>query len=278
VHGAAMANSDFKPWNEGTVRVLGNAERTRHFSGSKLFSVQTREGDSLVLKCFVDLSSFEIEHAAYRTMFGQFAAVDHFFGVTKFGGRPTLILRRLFPLDMAREGWESLFIRTLEVRRDLATLSARVATYGGQFPTVDACALLDPLRRWIRAGNKVPRAVYDWTMGSIKLPLELCHGDFHPTNILRNANGRLQLIDWERCSWSPYERDLAAIVVGTALRQPTERFRFIANLARPQSREPLFYTYLIMSEIIALLDTFADDVDKTDALASMLATAIKMTG
>ena len=271
MRGRALASSDSGLWVAGTERVLSLPGRDPHFSSSTLWSAKTRGGGDVVLKCFFDRAAFRTERTAYRMLSGHCAAVDHFLGEHCFDGAPVLVLRRLVPVNWTVDAWAPLLGRALAVRRSLSLARVQAPGRGGPIPTVGAEVLLAPLRAWVRGRADVPSAVSARTSGGYRpLPLELCHGDFHPPNLLQGSDDGLRLVDWERCAWSPPDRDLAAITVGTALRQPIEAFRPITDLARTHARDPVVFACLIMSEILALMEVFADDPGNSRVLSQML--------
>jgi len=266
-----MANVDFRACAVCSNHAVRGAGWDHHTSHNLLFTTQTDEGETLILKCFLDQRAFEVERAIYLGLSDTFSAVDHFLGETCFNGRPTLVFRQLSPIDWSGE-WRSLLARAINVRRLLSHSVAQVGVLHPAIPIVDASMLLAPLRAWLNGdGKKAPPIVRRGAMKSaFQQPLELCHGDFHPPNLLADSEGRIHLVDWERCSWSLFDRDLAAIVVGIAVRQSMREFTTIMASARAIAREPELFAYLVMSEVLALSEVFANYPEKTEELGNLL--------
>ena len=136
----------------------------------------------------------EIE-AEIATQVGA-AGIDcpRFFGLTEFRGRPALIYERIEGEQMAglglRRPWR---VPALARRMARLHLSMHASPFGGQAPSLRA-----------RLGARI--ADIDALSGELKARLldrvarvpdgdRLCHGDFHPENVLC-ARGRDVAIDW----------------------------------------------------------------------------------
>lgn len=109
--------------------------------------------------------------------------------------------------------------RGVELGTFLADLSDAVADYQPFRPDPDfslggyTSDLLDALRprnpmlhealRELRKGIKPLLEAWD------ELPAELCHGDFHPLNVIWQGTGVAAVVDWEFCGLRPKLYDLA---------------------------------------------------------------------
>ena len=113
------------------------------------------------------------------------------------------------PLLMPREAWAT--------GRMHARLHAIAAP--AELDTVHERA-----REWIGSVEMPPRlaALAEETLAGLEGGDRLCHGDFHPGNILLEPGGRRVVIDWGFCEAGPPESDVARTVALMQLGEPLD--------------------------------------------------------
>jgi Ser/Thr protein kinase RdoA (MazF antagonist) len=90
-------------------------------------------------------------------------------------------------------------------------------------------------------------------------PVSLTHGDLHPGNILRDAQGGVRIIDWDYVAFGPPERDLASMAghgLGPLVRAYRRRRPDVALSA---DRFRYYLDKWMLGEIADLLVQPADD-------------------
>ena len=119
-------------------------------------------------------------------------------GTTTFDGRPGLIMDRIEGVDMltlvGRQPWKVWWVGRASGRLH-AALHEVVAP-------ADLPALKDMFRRRLEGSPLVPEHVRDMALRALEdLPDgdRICHGDFHPGNVMR-TNGEPAIIDWTNVS------------------------------------------------------------------------------
>lgn len=127
------------------------------------------------------------------------------------------------PWTMPREAWET------------GRLHARLHA-------IPAPAGLEPLRDRVRerlAQMETPprlRPVVERALAELPAGDRLCHGDFHPGNILRERGGRRVVIDWGLAAAGPAEGDaartLSLILLGEPI-NPLPALRVFTRFFRP---------------------------------------------
>ena len=127
------------------------------------------------------------------------------------------------PLLMPREAWAT--------GRMHARLHAIAAP--AELDTVHERA-----REWIGSVEMPPRlaALAEETLAGLEGGDRLCHGDFHPGNILLEPGGRRVVIDWGFCEAGPLESDVARTVALMQLGEPLDprpAMVFITRFFRP---------------------------------------------
>ena len=93
-------------------------------------------------------------------------------------------------------------------------------------------------REWIGSVEMPPRlaALAEETLAGLEGGDRLCHGDFHPGNILLEPGGRRVVIDWGFCEAGPPESDVARTVALMQLGEPLDprpAMVFITRFFRP---------------------------------------------
>jgi aminoglycoside phosphotransferase (APT) family kinase protein len=149
-------------------------------------------------------------------------------------GRSGLLLERIEGPDLltllGRRPWQ-----VLAVAQQCATLQARLHT-------VPAPAMLPALGQALRAqiagSSLVPADAAAFALGLLDtLPDgdRLCHGDFHPGNVLRSARGPV-VIDWPAATSGNPDADLARTALLLRLGEPPPgaplTLRLLASLGR----------------------------------------------
>jgi spectinomycin phosphotransferase len=97
----------------------------------------------------------------------------------------------------------------------------RVKVFQAQAAAID---FLEPVAARLAEFMRQKRAVIDDLVGQAQELGELlqkrhqefvlCHGDFHPGNVLIGTDGNLYLVDWDNLIFAPKERDLMAVGAG----------------------------------------------------------------
>jgi aminoglycoside phosphotransferase (APT) family kinase protein len=147
------------------------------------------------------------EHDALAAAHAAGAPVPEVFGRVEIDGRPGLVVERLgaanLLLEIGQRPW-----RVLRVGRALAGLHARI--HG-----VAAPQALPSVHERIRTRLESPLVPDDVRGRALEL-LEtlpegerLCHGDFHPANVLTGPDGEHRVIDWTGASRGDPAADVA---------------------------------------------------------------------
>jgi aminoglycoside phosphotransferase (APT) family kinase protein len=80
-------------------------------------------------------------------------------------------------------------------------------TFEGEFAMIEeeqarlGIAALEPAMAWLRAHRPAPRADV------------ICHGDFHPLNVMMDADGAYSVIDWSLARFAEPEYDIARTII-----------------------------------------------------------------
>jgi aminoglycoside phosphotransferase (APT) family kinase protein len=147
------------------------------------------------------------EHAALLAAREAGAPVPEAFGRVEVEGRPGLVLERLgtgnLLLEIGERPW-----RVFGVARQLAELHARI--HEARAP--DALPSVHERVHARLESELVPDSVRERALGALDdLPRgdRLCHGDFHPANVLFGLDGRPRVIDWTGASRGDPAADIA---------------------------------------------------------------------
>jgi aminoglycoside phosphotransferase (APT) family kinase protein len=139
-------------------------------------------------------------------------------GLTMVEGRPGLIMERIDGPDLltlvSRRPW-----RVFRAGRICGEVHARLHAAGAprRIP-----ALRETLRQWIGSSNRVPERLAEFALEVLEgLPDgdALCHGDFHPANILM-ADGMPVVIDWTNAARGDAVGDVARSLVLFRIGEP----------------------------------------------------------
>ncbi|WP_427895779.1 phosphotransferase family protein [Kribbella sp. GL6] len=96
-------------------------------------------------------------------------------------------------------------------------------------------------------------------------PWVVTHGEPHSANVVRTADGRMHLIDWDTVRLAPRERDLAAVLGGPADVLPAYQAEAGPVSPRPEAIE-LFDLWWSLAEIASYVDLFRrPHVDSEDS-------------
>lgn len=164
----------------------------------------------------------EVEARNQAALLGEIAAlgvrVPLVYEVATVLGRPGIIMERLYGLDLladlARRPW-----RVLEVGGICGRLHARVND--APAPTVMP-SLKDLLHRRITGSDLVPERYARLALDALpRLPDEncLCHGDFHPGNVMMSREEPV-VIDWSIASRGSPEADFGQSQLILSLGEP----------------------------------------------------------
>ena len=152
--------------------------------------------DDLVVKLFLAGSSTAyVEHEASATQAAHNAGlpVPAVEGVVEVEGRPGIIVERVDGPSMLEEATSRPW-RIRHLARVLADLHVRM--HACELPDLPSLKL--GLEEWFRSDERLPADVREGSQKALELLPEgdvLCHGDFHPDNIIMTARGRV-IIDW----------------------------------------------------------------------------------
>jgi aminoglycoside phosphotransferase (APT) family kinase protein len=147
------------------------------------------------------------EHAALAAAQAAGAPVPQVFERIEVDGRPGLVVERLehenLLLEIGQRPW-----RVLRISRELASLHARIHQ-------VVAPKALPSIHARVRARIEsplVPDEVRERALELLETLPEgdrLCHGDFHPANVLLGRDGDARVIDWTAASRGEPAADVA---------------------------------------------------------------------
>ena len=140
----------------------------------------------------------EREARAMRAATAAGVSVPAVHGTTTANGRPGLIMERIDGPDMialiGQKPW-----RLLQVAGVFAAMQAQLH----ETPAPEDLPLLNPLlRKRLESSDRVPKQLADFAIATLdELPQgdRLCHGDFHPGNIIMRG-GETVIIDWTAAS------------------------------------------------------------------------------
>lgn len=147
------------------------------------------------------------EHAALGAARNTGAPVPEVFGRVEVEGRPGLVLERLgtgnLLLEIGERPW-----RVFGVAQQLAELHARIHEVRGPdaLPSVHE-RIRQRLESQLVPDDVCARALH--ALDSLPHGDRLCHGDFHPANVLFGLDGRPRVIDWTAASRGDPAADIA---------------------------------------------------------------------
>jgi aminoglycoside phosphotransferase (APT) family kinase protein len=174
------------------------------------------------------------EHAALAAAHAAGAPVPEAFARVEVDGRPGLVVERLGARNLLLEIGERPW-RVLRISRELAALHARIHA-------VVAPAGLPTVHERLRARLESPLVPDDVRGRALEL-LEtlpqrdrLCHGDFHPANVLFSPDGGARVIDWTGASRGDPAADVARtrliVLHGAVGPDATPAVRALARVGR----------------------------------------------
>jgi aminoglycoside phosphotransferase (APT) family kinase protein len=153
--------------------------------------------------------------------------------IVEINGRYGLVYERVIGMsmmkDLASRPW-----RVVRSARVLAELQARMHRVKG---AKDLLALHTRLRKKIQAAAKLPPDLRETVLRGLEALPEgdrLCHGDFHPENILMTTNGAV-IIDWIDATRGNPLADVARstmITMGVAANDPISSNPFAKTFVR----------------------------------------------
>jgi aminoglycoside phosphotransferase (APT) family kinase protein len=167
-------------------------------------------GETDVLRVMRDsaaLESAKLEAIALTAAAAAGCAVPRFGELTSYEGRPALIMQRINGPDLlsllGRRPW-----LVFKAAKLLGKLHADLHQVRGprELPS-----LKDVLRRRIEVAPDLPRRLREFALTELEgLPdgEALCHGDFHPGNILDGVDGP-NVIDWVNAARGDPDGDIA---------------------------------------------------------------------
>jgi aminoglycoside phosphotransferase (APT) family kinase protein len=158
------------------------------------------------------------EAAAMKAASDRGIRVPAVHGLTMVEGRPGLVMERIDGPDlltlMSRRPW-----MVFRAGRICGEVHARLHAVGA--PT-RIHALRETLRQWIGSSDQVPERLAEFALELLEgLPDgdALCHGDFHPANILM-ADGTPVVIDWTNAARGDAAADVARSLVLFRIGEP----------------------------------------------------------
>jgi aminoglycoside phosphotransferase (APT) family kinase protein len=174
------------------------------------------------------------EHAALAAAHEAGAPVPEAFDRVEVEGRPGLVVERLgarnLLLEIGQRPW-----RVLAVGRSLASLHARIHQ-------VTAPVALPSVHDRIRGRLESPLVPDDVRGRALELLAalpegnRLCHGDFHPANVLIGPDGEPRVIDWTGASRGEPAADVARsrliVLHGAVGPDATPAVRALARVGR----------------------------------------------
>lgn len=188
------------------------------------------------------IGELEVEEAAMTAAKAANAPVPAALGRTEFGGRPGLIIERVHGVDM------------------LSKLDRQPWTLPGIGPTMARChaalhetiapasvhGLKDVLAGRMRRSPLVPEAVRAFAIEALaSLPDgdRLCHGDFHPGNIIVGARGPM-VIDWPNSTRGDPHADVARTLLMMRMGERPEGGSVIVRRLERIGRKVIIARYL----------------------------------
>lgn len=186
-------------------------------------------------------ASIEIERAALDLAGRCGVPVPRVYEQVEVDGRPGLVLERLD----ARDALSSVLARPWE----LATMPAMLARVHASLHEIEAPPELPDVKAMVasrlssplvpaRLGVAARRA-----LGRLPEGRQLCHGDFHPGNVLRRRDGGYALIDWGKASRGDPAADVALtrlLIVGAWI---PGLGPWVAQLPLSPARRALYVSY-----------------------------------
>ena len=202
-------------------------------------------GENRVIKLFLrelPLSKVEQEFRAARSVAASGLPVPSVFEMAEVEGRHGIVFERLHGASMLAQvqarPWKLCW-----AARQLAELHAHVHSRAGPG---DLPTFREILRRRITANSKASEHAHSEALGELEKLADgeaLCHGDFHPDNILFTEGG-VSIIDWSGASRGDPIGDVACtchLIQNASLPPWTPRYM---HLLLTISRRLLHATYL----------------------------------
>ncbi len=182
-------------------------------------------GDGLVLKLFYDgfPAGMAVEEARSTVSLGELGLpVPRVDGVIEEGGRPGIVFERIEgPSMLARlTAFPWPVTRLARVLADL-----QISVHGHRVQGL--ASLPDALERRIRQAPGLSADEKEGTLEALyRLPKDsiVCHGDFHPDNVLLSPQGPM-IIDWTDVHQGHPSADVAKTVLLLRLGEPPEGMR-----------------------------------------------------
>lgn len=232
------------PWVENTKMEILQTGNDRSFSRNVLFTATDYKGTPLIIKQFGSFDSYLKEQATYKTFSGISNAFKHFVCFSKFHERHCLVMRKLNKLHFRNDTLSN------DVRLIVKNLSElHQLTYSRDFKSHVGYT---PVSAWIEnIQSKEIRQLCSLKNDNL-YEIVLIHGDLYPNNILKTEDGQLCFIDWEKITFSVFEKDLASLFVGIILKVGKTGFIPLMNTIIEYTREYKLLLTLIISEVIEL--------------------------
>lgn len=155
---------------------------------------------------WVDAEAVEREFSITRAVHGAGAPAPAAYEIVRAEGRPGILFERVDGHSMIREV-ELRPWRLFAVSRQLADLHARL--HGLEAPA-RLPSQRDQIARWIAGAGLGPAEQERFRSWLAEAPdgTRLCHGDFHPGNVILSPRGPV-LLDWSRATRGDPALDLA---------------------------------------------------------------------
>lgn len=184
----------------------------------------------------------EREAAAMRAALSAGVRAPEAFEVVEVEGRPGLVMERVDGPDLLTE-----IGRRPWILFGAARVSSRFhAQLHGVRAPADVLDLRTKVRRGIEQGGALPRELAERALSLLEgLPdgEALCHGDFHPANLLMASDGPV-LIDWANVSRGEPTADVARTMMIVRLGEPPPGTSPVVRLLALVGRRVLLSTYL----------------------------------
>jgi len=204
----------------------------------------------------------EREAAAMRAAASAGVAVPAVFGTTTVDGRAGLITGRVDGPDlitlMGKEPW-----MVPKAARIVGTTQARMH---GVVAPVELTRLREQIRFKINAATDLPRELAESALAMLEaLPDgdRLCHGDFHPANVLVGRNGPA-VIDWTGATRGDPAADLARTRLLLQAGAVPEHMPFLIRRLHALGRGAFYHGYRRAYERLRPIDTAL--VDRWEAV------------